>query len=59
MREASGMLDKERLDRDIEAAIARWFGTPSWYGLRNMWENGCGYEEICNLLEIDLSEYEK
>lgn len=43
----------------IESKIRQWEGTAFGVSLRNAYENGCSYEEICDLLGEDVAEWEE
>ncbi len=55
------MVDRSnhRLNEAIENMIRMWDGTIHGQTIRNMYENGSGYESICEMAHIDYGEYEE
>ena len=51
--------DNARLNAEIERQISMWAGTVHGQMIRNMYENGSGYESICEMAHIDYGEYEE
>ncbi len=43
----------------IEMKIQQYAGTAFGEDIRNMYENGCSYEEICDLLGEDFVDWEE
>lgn len=48
-----------RLNAEIERLIDVWDGTVFGQELKNMYENGSGYESICERAGIDYEDYEE
>ena len=61
MRDFSRYSDRSnhRLNVEIERFIDAWEGTVIGYHVKNMYENGAGYESICEVMDLDYSEYEE
>ena len=49
--------DNHRLNVEIERHIEQWDGTIHGQEVRNMYENGTGYESICERIGIDYEDY--
>lgn len=47
------------LNDAIESQIRQWEGTIHGYMIKNAWENGCDYETMCDLCDLDYEEYEE
>lgn len=43
----------------IERFIEQWDGTYSGWEVKNMYENGTGYESICERAGIDYEDYKE
>ena len=43
----------------IESKIRQWEGTAFGVAIRNMYENGCTYESICDVLGEDYADWEE
>lgn len=41
----------------IESLINQWSGTSYGESVKNMYETGCPYEQICEYIDIDYEEY--
>ena len=48
-----------RLNVVIERFIEAYYGTAIGQEVSNMYENGTGYESICDRMGIDYAEYEE
>lgn len=48
-----------RLNEYIEYQIRAWDGTAHGVSIRNAYENGCSYEVICEMLDIDYEDWEE
>lgn len=48
-----------RLNCEIERQIDAWDGTIHGQTIKNMYENGSDYESICDVLGIDIEDYEE
>lgn len=48
-----------RLDSEIERRISIWDGTVHGYELKNMYENGADYEDICEVAGIEYEDYKE
>lgn len=48
-----------RLNVEIERQINMWDGTVHGQTIKNMWDNGCDYEDICEVSGIDYADYEE
>lgn len=48
-----------RLNEEIESHIRQWDGTIHGQMVKNMYENGSGYESICEIMQIDYADYEE
>lgn len=48
-----------RLNVFIEDMIRQWEGTAFGVAIRNMYENGCTYESICDVLGEDYADWEE
>ena len=48
-----------RLNVAIERHIEQWDGTVHGQAVKNMYENGSGYESICEMAGIDYEDYEE
>lgn len=48
-----------RLNVLIEGHIKQWDGTVHGQSVKNMYENGCNYESICEFIGIDYEDYEE
>lgn len=48
-----------RLNEAIEQHIHNWDGTIHGQCVKNMYENGCDYESICEYIGIDFEDYEE
>ncbi len=48
-----------RLNAEIERQIGIWDGTIHGRTIKNMYENGCDYESICEAIQIDYEDYEE
>lgn len=46
-----------RLNVVIERFIEAWDGTAIGQDVKNMYENGTSYEQICDRLDIDMDDY--
>jgi len=49
----------QRLDDRIEKYIDIWDGTAIGQSVKNMYENGCDYESICEVMRIDYEDYKE
>lgn len=49
----------QKLNEAIENMIRVWDGTIHGQTIRNMYNNGSGYENICEVAGIDYEEYEE
>ena len=60
-RDFSSMSDRSnhRLNVEIERHIDMWDGTIHGQTIKNMYENGSGYESICEAMGIDYEDYEE
>ena len=50
---------KHRLNAEIERQIDAWDGTIHGQTIKNMYENGSGYESICEVMQIDYEDYKE
>ena len=50
--------NNHRLNAVIERFIEAYDGTAIGRDVRNMFENGTGYESICEAIGIDYADYE-
>ena len=50
--------DNSYLNTEIERYIEQYSGTSIGESVRNMYENGTGYETICDRIGMDLSDWE-
>ena len=50
--------ENHRLNVEIERFIEAYDGTAIGQEVRNMYENGTGYETICDRIGMDLSDWE-
>ena len=48
-----------RLNVEIERQIDAWDGTIHGQTIKNMYENGSGYESICEVMQIDYEDYKE
>lgn len=48
--------DNQYLNFEIERIINQWDGTIYGAAIRNMYENGCDYEHICEAAGIEYEE---
>ena len=48
-----------KLNVEIERLIDAWDGTIHGQTIKNMYENGSGYESICEVADIDYKDYEE
>lgn len=51
--------NNHRLNVVIERFIDAYDGTAIGQDVRNMYENGTGYEHICDRMGIDYEDYEE
>ena len=51
--------NNHRLNVAIERYIDAWDGTIIGQQVKNMYENGTGYESICEAMQIDYEDYEE
>lgn len=51
--------NNHRLNVEIERFIEAWDGTIIGLQVKNMYENGTGYEYICEAMQIDYEDYEE
>ena len=49
----------QRLNAEIERQFAAWDGTVHGQAIKNMYENGSGYESICELMGLEYEDYEE
>ena len=49
----------DRLNTKIEDFIRTWNGTAIGQSVKNMYENGCDYESICEVARIDYDDYDE
>lgn len=56
-----GLADRSnhRLNEDIERFIDEWDGTWVGQSVKNMYENDCSYEKICEVMDIDYAMYDE
>jgi len=47
------------LNEEIEKHIDIWNGTIHGQAIKNMYDNGCDYESICEAAHIDYEDYEE
>lgn len=48
-----------RLNEEIESHIRQWDGTIHGESVKNMYENGCGYESICEYMDLDYEDWKE
>lgn len=55
------MADRSNQDLNnvIQNIINQWHGTAFGTSLKNMYENGTCYEDICDYADIDFEQYDK
>ncbi len=46
-----------KLNEEIERQIDAWDGTIHGRTIKNMYENGCDYADICEVMQIDYDNY--
>lgn len=51
--------NNHRLNVVIERFIETWDGTAIGQDVKNMYENGTSYENICDYIDLDYKEYEE
>ena len=51
--------NNKALNEAIELKISMWDGTIHGYQIKNAWENGCDYETMCELCDLDYEDYEE
>lgn len=49
----------QQLNEEIESHIRQWDGTIHGYTIKNMYENGCDYEDICEVIGLNYKDYEE
>ncbi len=49
--------NNHKLNTIIESFIEMYSGTAIGQEIKNMYENGAGYEWICDKIEIDYGQY--
>ena len=47
------------LNAEIESIIDQWDGTCYGQSVKNMYENGCSCEQICEYADIRMEDYEE
>lgn len=51
--------NKNKLDAAIKQYIDIWHGTVIGQQVKNMFENNADYESICDVMQIDIEDYEE
>lgn len=55
------MVDRSnlRLNEEIENHIQQWYGTLHGAAVKNMYDNGCSYESICEYMGLDYEDWKE